>query len=215
MWDVDGRRYIDMLAAYSAANQGHCHPRLVRALTEQAARLTLPSRAFSSDRLAPFLELMTSTFGYDRCLPMNTGVEGGETSVKLARRWAYDVKGVPPNDALVVFANGNFWGRTLAAVSSSDDPESSGGFGPFMPGFVRVPYDDLPALEAVFAAHGPRVAAFMVEPVQGEAGVIVPAPDYIAGVRRLCSKYNGRAARMSYIGAMGDERRPQAARGGL
>ena len=190
VWDVDDKCYIDMLSAYSAVNQGHCHPRLVRTMTEQCSRLTLPSRAFASDRMAPFLELMTSTFGYDRCLPMNTGVEGGETAVKLARRWAYEVKGVARDRAFVVFARGNFWGRTIAAISSSDDPESFGGYGPLLPGFLSVPYNDLTALEAIFREHGARIAAFMVEPIQGEAGVIVPSAGYLAGVRALCTKFN-------------------------
>ena len=162
--DVDGVEYLDFLAAYSAVNQGHCHPRIVDALTTQAQKITLTSRAFYNNILGHFEEKMTSLFGYDRCLPMNTGVEAGDTAVKLARRWAYDVKGVPENQARVVFARNNFWGRSISAISSSTDPESYGGFGPKTPGFDVVDFDDLEALETVLAQ--PHVAAFMVEPIQ-------------------------------------------------
>lgn len=188
VWDVEGKRYYDFLAAYSAVNQGHCHPRIVKALTEQAKKLTLTSRAFYNSLLGEYEQFITSYFGYDKVLPMNTGVEGGETAIKLARRWAYDVKGVPENKAKVVFANGNFWGRTLAAISASNDPSSFKGFGPYMPGYELVDYNDLKALES--AIKDPNTAAFMVEPIQGEAGVVVPENGYLKGVRELCSKYN-------------------------
>lgn len=147
MWDVEGRRYLDFLSAYSAVNQGHCHPRIVAALVEQSQRLALTSRAFYSDVLGEYEEYVTRLFGYERVLPMNTGVEGGETACKLARRWGYDVKKVPENQATIVFAEGNFWGRTMSAISSSTDPSSYARFGPFMPGFTTVPYNDTAALE--------------------------------------------------------------------
>ncbi len=188
VWDVEGKRYFDFLSAYSAVNQGHCHPRIIRALTEQAQRLTLTSRAFYNRLLGPYAEFITHFFGYDRVLPMNTGVEAGETAVKLARHWAYRVKGVPENQAKMVFVRGNFWGRTLAAISSSTDPSSYSDFGPFMPGYVIIPYNDLAALEEVF--QDPYVAGFMFEPIQGEAGVVVPDDHYVAGVRALCDRYN-------------------------
>lgn len=187
MWDIDGNKYIDFLAAYSAVNQGHCHPRILRALKEQAEVLTLTSRAFHSDQMGTFAEYITTLLGYDKVLPMNTGVEAGETAVKLARKWAYKVKGVPENKAKVVFCKENFWGRTLAAISSSTDPSSYADYGPFMPGFELVDYNDLAALE--IAISDPNTAAFMVEPIQGEAGVKVPSPGYLAGIRRLCDKY--------------------------
>lgn len=188
VWDVDGKRYFDFLAAYSAVNQGHCHPRIIFALTEQAKKLTLTSRAFYNSLLGEYEKFITSYFGYDKVLPMNTGVEGGETALKLARRWAYDVKKVEQNKAKIVFAKGNFWGRTLAAISSSDDPSSYAGFGPYMPGYESVNYNDLIALEN--AIKDPNTAAFMVEPIQGEAGVVVPTEGYLKGVRALCDKYN-------------------------
>jgi len=188
VWDVEGKKYFDFLAAYSAVNQGHCHPRIIKALTTQAQKLTLTSRAFYNSVLGEYEKYITSYFGYDKVLPMNTGVEGGETALKLARRWAYDVKGVKENQAKMVFAKGNFWGRTLAAISSSTDPSSTHGFGPFLPGYELVEYDDLAALEN--AIKDPNTAAFMVEPIQGEAGVVVPAEGYLKGVRALCDKYN-------------------------
>ncbi len=189
MWDVEGKQYFDFLSAYSAVNQGHCHPRIVNALVEQAGKLTLTSRAFHNNLLGEYEKFITAYFGYDKVLPMNTGVEGGETAIKLARRWAYAVKGIPENQAHVLFAEGNFWGRTLAAISSSSDPSSFAGFGPYMPGFGLVPYNNLSALENAFKAN-PNIAAFMFEPIQGEAGVVVPDEGYIAGIRNLCSKYN-------------------------
>ena len=188
VWDVDGKKYYDFLAAYSAVNQGHCHPRIIKALTNQAQKLTLTSRAFYNSVLGEYEKYITTYFGYDKVLPMNTGVEAGETALKLARRWAYDVKGVKENCAKVVFAKGNFWGRTLAAISASNDPSSFKGFGPFLPGYELVDYNNLEALEK--AIQDPNTAAFMVEPIQGEAGVIVPSDGYMKGVRALCSKYN-------------------------
>ena len=188
VWDVNGKKYFDFLAAYSAVNQGHCHPRIIKALINQAQKLTLTSRAFYNSILGEYEKYITSYFGYDKVLPMNTGVEGGETALKLARRWAYDVKGVEKNKAKVVFAKGNFWGRTLAAISSSNDPSSFEGFGPFLSGFELIEYNNLNALEE--AIKDPNTAAFMVEPIQGEAGVIVPDNNYLKGVRALCTKYN-------------------------
>lgn len=188
VWDIEGREYLDFLAAYSALNQGHCHPRIITALASQAAKLTLTSRAFHNNLLGPFQERLCKTFAYDRCLPMNTGVEGGETAVKLARRWGYDVKRIPHNRARVVFARGNFWGRTIAAISSSCDAVSRDGFGPFVPGIDLVDYDNLELLER--AVSKPDVCAFMVEPIQGEAGVVVPAPGYLKKAAEICKKYN-------------------------
>ncbi|XP_061665625.1 ornithine aminotransferase, mitochondrial [Syngnathoides biaculeatus] len=188
VWDVEGSRYYDFLSAYSAVNQGHCHPKIVAALTAQASKLTLTSRAFYNDVLGAYEEYVTAMFGYDKVLPMNTGVEGCETACKLARKWAYNVKGVPENKAKIIFADGNFWGRTLAAISSSTDPSSYKGFGPFMPGFELVPFNDISALEK--ALQDPHVAAFMVEPIQGEAGVVVPDAGYLTKVRELCTRHN-------------------------
>lgn len=188
VWDPEGKQYFDFLSAYSAVNQGHCHPKILQALTDQAATLTLTSRAFYNDVLGEYQKYMTEFFGYERVLPMNTGVEGGETAVKLARRWGYDVKGIPTNQAKVVFAEGNFWGRTLAAISSSTDPSSKANFGPYMPGYELVPYNDLAALEE--AVKDPNVCAFMVEPIQGEAGVVVPDEGYLARAHMICRKYN-------------------------
>ena len=188
VWDVEGKKYFDFLSAYSAVNQGHCHPKIIKALNDQASTLTLTSRAFHNDILGRFEEYITNLFGYDKVLPMNTGVEGGETANKLARKWGYMKKGIEENKAKIIFANGNFWGRTLAAISSSDDPSSFTGFGPYMPGYHLIPYNDLEALEQEL--KDPNVAAFMVEPIQGEAGVVVPDQGYLAGVRSLCTKYN-------------------------
>jgi len=188
VWDVEGRKYYDFLSSYSAVNQGHCHPKIIEALKKQADKLTLTSRAFHNDVLGEYEEYITNLFGYDKVLPMNTGVEGGETANKLARKWGYLKKGISENNARIIFAKGNFWGRTLAAISSSDDPTSFNGFGPFMPGYDLIPYNDLYALEEEL--KDPNVCAFMVEPIQGEAGVVVPDDGYLAGVRRLCTKYN-------------------------
>jgi ornithine--oxo-acid transaminase len=188
VWDVDGKRYYDFLSGYSAVNQGHCHPKIIAALTTQAQQLTLTSRAFHSNLLGTYEKYITEYFGYDKVLPMNTGVEGGETAIKLARRWGYTVKGIAENQAKIIFASGNFWGRTMAAISSSTDPSSYSNFGPFMPGFELVPYNDLPALEK--ALQDNNVAAFMFEPIQGEAGVVVPDEGYLSGIRNLCTTYN-------------------------
>ncbi|XP_066969637.1 ornithine aminotransferase, mitochondrial isoform X2 [Macrobrachium rosenbergii] len=188
VWDVEGKRYYDFLSAYSAVNQGHCHPKIIAALIEQSQKLCLTSRAFHNDVLGEYEEFATSLFGYDKLLPMNTGVEGGETACKLARKWGYMVKGIPKNEAKIIFAQNNFWGRTLAAVSSSSDPTAYENYGPFMPGFSLVPYNDLKALEE--AVSDPTVAAFMVEPIQGEAGVVVPDEGYLKGVRDICTKHN-------------------------
>lgn len=188
LYDVDGKKYYDFLSGYSAVNQGHCHPAIVKTLQEQAAKLTLTSRAFHNNLLGEYEAYITKYFGYDKVLPMNTGVEGGETAIKLARRWGYNVKGIEENKARIIFAEGNFWGRTLAAISSSTDPSSYKGFGPYMPGFGIIPYNDLVALENELKDN--NVAAFMVEPIQGEAGVVLPDDGYLKGVRDLCSKYN-------------------------
>ena len=189
VWDVDEKPYFDFLAAYSAVNQGHCHPRLLRALREQAARITLTSRAFYNDQLGPYEKYITGLFGYDRVLPMNSGVEAGETALKLARRWGYEVKRVPADAAVMLFAHGNFWGRTMSAVSASDDPDSYGGYGPLLPGLRKVPYADVGALEAALAAD-PNIVAFEVEPIQGEAGVVVPPDGYLAAVAAACKRHN-------------------------
>lgn len=188
VWDVDGKRYFDCLSAYSAVNQGHCHPRIIAALTAQASRLTLTSRAFHNDRLGEYAEFICKYFGYDKVLPMNTGVEGGETAIKLCRKWAYEVKGIADNKAKILFAEDNFWGRTIAAVSSSTDPKSFTHFGPFTPGFEIIPYNNIEALKT--ALKDPDVAGFMLEPIQGEAGVVVPDDGYLKAVRALCTEHN-------------------------
>ena len=188
VWDVEGNKYFDYLSAYSAVNQGHCHPKIIQSLSDQAKKLTLTSRAFYNDTLGEYEKFITEFFKYDKVLPMNTGVEGGETANKLARKWGYEVKGIQDNKAKIIFAHGNFWGRTLAAISTSDDPLSYKGFGPYMPGYETIPYNDLVALEKSF--QDKNVCAFMVEPIQGEAGVVVPDEGYLAGIRTLCDKYN-------------------------
>ena len=188
VYDVDQKRYFDFLSGYSAINQGHCHPKIIQSLIQQAQKLTLTSRAFYNNMLGEYEKYITEYFEYDKVLPMNTGVEGGETAIKLARRWGYVQKGIPENKAKIIFAEGNFWGRTLAAISASTDPSSYKGFGPYMPGFELVPYNNLAALEKAF--QDKNVAAFMVEPIQGEAGVVVPNEGYLKGVRALCSEYN-------------------------
>jgi ornithine--oxo-acid transaminase len=189
MYDVEGKSYFDFLSAYSAVNQGHCHPRIINALTKQAQSLTLTSRAFHNNLLGEYEKYITNYFGFDKVLPMNTGVEGGETAIKLARRWGYTVKGIAENQAHILFVEGNFWGRTMAAISSSNDPSSYANFGPYMPGFSLIPYNDLAALETALKAN-PNIAAFMFEPIQGEAGVVVPHEGYLQGVRDLCTKYH-------------------------
>jgi ornithine--oxo-acid transaminase len=188
VWDVEGKKYLDFLSAYSAVNQGHCHPKIIKALTDQANTLTLTSRAFYNNCLGEYEKYITTLLGYDKVLPMNTGVEGGETAVKLARKWAYTVKGIPQYEAKIIFAEGNFWGRTLAAISSSTDPDCKNGFGPYMPGYVLIPYNDIKALEK--ALEDPNIAAFMVEPIQGEAGVIVPDEGYLKKAYDLCKLKN-------------------------
>ena len=188
VWDVEGKKYFDYLSAYSAVNQGHCHPKIISCLSDQAKKLTLTSRAFYNDTLGEYEKFITEYFKYDKVLPMNTGVEGGETANKIARKWGYEVKGIEENKAKIIFVNGNFWGRTLAAISTSDDPLSYKGFGPYMPGYEIIPYNDLVALEESF--QDKNVCAFMVEPIQGEAGVVVPDEGYLSGIRTLCDKYN-------------------------
>jgi len=188
VWDVDDQKYMDFLSGYSAVNQGHCHPKIIDALVSQSSVLTLTSRAFHNNLLGEYEKYITNYFGYDKVLPMNTGVEGGETAIKLARRWGYTVKGIESNQAKIVFVDGNFWGRTMAAISSSTDSSSYKDFGPFMPGFEIIPYNDLSALE--IALQDKNVAGFMFEPIQGEAGVVVPDEGYLTGVRNLCTKYN-------------------------
>jgi ornithine--oxo-acid transaminase len=188
VWDVDGKRYYDFLSAYSAVNQGHCHPRIIAALVQQASKLTLTSRAFHNDSLGEYERFITQFFGYDKVLPMNTGVEAVETAIKLARRWGYDVKQIPANQAKIVFVEGNFHGRTISSISASTDPTSYGGFGPLVPGYVIVPYNDLKAIENAFT--DPNVAGIVFEPIQGEAGVVVPDEGYVKGIRALCDKYN-------------------------
>ena len=188
VWDVEGKKYYDFLSAYSAVNQGHCHPRIINALKTQAEVLTLTSRAFYNNILGPYEKFMTEYFGYDKVLPMNTGVEGGETAIKLCRKWAYEVKKVPTNEAKIIFVENNFHGRTLAVVSGSTDPSSTTGFGPFLPGLIVIPYNDLDALKV--ALEDPTVAGFMVEPIQGEAGVFVPDDGYLKGAYDLCREKN-------------------------
>lgn len=188
VWDVEGKKYLDFLSAYSAVNQGHCHPKIVNAMIEQAKTLTLTSRAFYNNVLGEYEKFITGIFGYDKVLPMNTGVEGGETAVKLSRRWGYDVKGIKKNEAKIIVANENFHGRTMMAVSASTDPDSYEGYGPFLPGFIKIPYNDIPALEK--ALEDPNVCAFMVEPIQGEAGVFVPDAGYLKKAQELCKTKN-------------------------
>ena len=188
VWDVEGKKYLDFLSAYSAVNQGHCHPKIIQAFVDQAHSLTLTSRAFYNDCLGEYEKYITTLLDYDKVLPMNTGVEGGETAVKLARKWAYTVKGIPQYEAKIIFAEGNFWGRTLAAISSSTDPDCKNGFGPYMPGYVLIPYNDIKALEKEL--EDPNVAAFMVEPIQGEAGVVVPDEGYLKKAYDLCKAKN-------------------------
>jgi ornithine--oxo-acid transaminase len=189
MYDTDGKEYFDFLSAYSAVNQGHCHPRIVAAMVEQAQTLTLTSRAFVNDQYPAFCKFITEFFGYERVLPMNSGVEAGETAIKLCRRWAYRVKKVQPNACKVLFMNENFWGRTIAALSSSSDPDCYNDFGPFTPGFELVDYNNVAALEKALKAD-PNIGGVYLEPIQGEAGVNVPDDNYLQEVRRLCTEYN-------------------------
>lgn len=188
VWDVDGKQYYDFLSAYSAVNHGHCHPRLVEVMQNQAAELTLTSRAFYNDKLGPFCDYITSYFGFDRVLPMNTGVEAVETAMKLCRRWGYDKKRVPPNEAVLLFAKQNFHGRTLSVVSASTDPDARRGFGPFIPNVHTIEYNDLGALEAALKQY-PNTVGLILEPIQGEAGVVVPDEGYLTGAHNLCKKH--------------------------
>jgi ornithine--oxo-acid transaminase len=188
LYDVEQKQYFDFLSGYSAVNQGHCHPAIIAAMTEQASKLTLTSRAFYNNQLGEYEQFITQYFGYEKVLPMNTGVEAGETAVKLARRWAYEKKGVAPNQAVLLFPAGNFWGRTIAAISSSSDPSSYQNFGPYVPGFQQIPYNNIDALAE--ALQNKNVAAFMVEPIQGEAGVIVPDEGYLKAAYDLCKRHN-------------------------
>lgn len=188
VWDVEGKKYFDFLSAYSAVNQGHCHPRIIQALTEQARILTLTSRAFYSDALGVYEKFVTGYFGYDKVLPMNTGAEGVETALKLCRKWAYEKKGIPEHDAKIIICEGNFHGRTITVISMSTDPDARGGFGPYTPGFITIPYNDLDALAK--ALEQPNVAGFLVEPIQGEAGVFVPDEGYIARAFGMCKAKN-------------------------
>ena len=188
VWDVDGKKYFDFLSAYSAVNQGHCHPKIIKALTKQAEKLTLTSRAFYSNALGEYEEYITKYFGYDKVLPMNSGAEGDETALKLCRKWAYKVKGIAEGAAKIIVCDGNFHGRTITIVSMSTDPDSYGGFGPFTPGFEKIPYNDIPALEK--ALEDPNVAGFLVEPIQGEAGVFVPDAGYLKKAFDLCKAKN-------------------------
>jgi len=188
VWDVEGKKYFDFLSAYSAVNQGHCNPVIVDALIEQSKKLTLTSRAFYNNVLGEYEEYITKYFGYDKVLPMNTGAEGDETALKLCRKWAYEKKGIPENEAKIVVCDGNFHGRTITIVSMSTDPDSYKGFGPFTPGFIKIPYNDIPALEK--ALEDPNVAGFLVEPIQGEAGVYVPDEGYLKKAADLCKKKN-------------------------
>lgn len=188
VWDTDGKRYFDFLSAYSAVNQGHCHPKIVKAMIDQAQKLALTSRAFYNNVLGEWEEFVTKYFGYDKVLPMNTGAEADETALKLCRKWAYLKKGIPDGEAKIIVCNGNFHGRTITIVSLSNDPEAYGGYGPFTPGFVKIPYNDIPALAE--ALKDPNVAGFLVEPIQGEAGVYVPAEGYLKQAYDLCKAHN-------------------------
>lgn len=188
VWDVEGRRYYDFLSAYSAVNQGHCHPKIVGAMIEQAQNLTLTSRAFYNDSLGVYEKYVTEYFGFDKVLPMNTGAEAVETAIKLCRKWAYEKKGIHENDAKIIVCEGNFHGRTTTIISFSNDPDANKNFGPYTPGFIRIPYDDIDALENALKQE--NIAGFLVEPIQGEAGVYTPADDFIAKARKLCTEYN-------------------------
>lgn len=189
IWDVDGNKYYDFLSAYSAVNQGHCHPRIINALTLQAKKLTLSSRAFFNSQLVDYEEFMTSLFGFDKILPMNTGAEAVETAIKICRKWAYEKKGIAPNSAGIVVCKGNFHGRTTTITSFSNDNNARNNFGPYSPGFISVPYNDLDALELTLSSN-PNIGGFLVEPIQGEAGVLVPSKGYLSNAKTICEKYN-------------------------
>jgi len=188
VWDVEGKKYFDFLSAYSAVNQGHCHPKIINAMIEQAKKLTLTSRAFHNDKLGKYEEYITKYFGYDKVLPMNTGAEADETALKLCRKWAYEVKGIEEDKAKIIVCDGNFHGRTITIISMSTDPDAKKGFGPYTPGFEVIPYNDLGALEK--ALEDPNVAGFLVEPIQGEAGVYVPDEGYISKAAKMCKDKN-------------------------
>ena len=188
MWDVEGKKYFDFLSAYSAVNQGHCHPKIVQAMIDQCQTVTLTSRAFYNDCLGPYEKYVTETFGYDKVLPMNSGAEADETALKLCRKWAYMKKGLPENQAKIIVCDGNFHGRTITIISMSTDPDAYAGYGPFTPGFIKVPYNDIPSLEK--ALEDPNVAGFIVEPIQGEAGVYVPEDGYLRKAADLCKAKN-------------------------
>ena len=190
VWDTDNKKYFDFLSSYSAVNQGHCHPKIIKALVDQASILTLTSRAFYNDVLGEYEQYVTEYFGFDRVLPMNTGAEAVETALKLARRWGYAKKGIPDNQAQIIVCDGNFHGRTIAIISMSTDPDSYGQFGPLTSGFIKIPYNDTAALEAVLEANASTIAGFIVEPIQGEAGVYVPEEGYLKKCQELCKKHN-------------------------
>lgn len=190
VWDVESKKYYDFLSAYSAVNQGHCHPRIVNALIEQAKELTLTSRAFYNDQLGVYEEYITHLFGYDKVLPMNTGAEAVETALKVCRKWSYEVKGIPENKAIIVVCEGNFHGRTTTIISFSVDPSAYANYGPYTPGFIVIPYDDTEALEKVLKEHGENIAGFLVEPIQGEAGAYVPKDGYLKRCKELCAEHN-------------------------
>jgi len=187
VWDIEGKKYFDFLSAYSAVNQGHCHPKIIGSMIEQAQTLTLTSRAFYNDTLGLYEEYVTEYFGFDKVLPMNTGAEAVETAIKLCRKWAYEKKGIPENTAQIIVCEGNFHGRTTTIISFSNDPDANQNFGPYTPGFIRIPYDDIEALEQ--ALQSENIAGFLVEPIQGEAGVYVPQEDYLTKARELCTKH--------------------------
>ena len=189
LYDTDNKRYFDFLSCYSAVNQGHCHPKIINALHKQSKNLTLTSRAYYNDKLGPYMEYITDIFKFDKVLPMNSGVEAGETAVKIARKWGYEVKNVEKNKATVLFPINNFWGRTISACSSSNDPDCFNNFGPFVDGFKLIPYDNIQVLESLFK-NDKNIVAYMMEPIQGEAGVLIPSDGYLTKVRELCDKYN-------------------------
>lgn len=190
VWDPEGKKYYDFLSAYSAVNQGHCHPKIINALIDQARTLTLTSRAFYNNKLGEYEKYVTEYFGYDMVLPMNTGAEAVETAMKISRKWGYEKKGIPENEGIIVFAEGNFHGRTIAVISASTDPTCKKGFGPYVPGIETIPYNDTKALEKILEEKGDKVCAFIVEPIQGEAGVFVPDDDYVKNSYDICKKHN-------------------------
>ncbi len=189
MWDVEGKKYYDFLSAYSAVNQGHCHPRILQTLTEQASTLTLTSRAFHNDILGSFEKFLCEYFNFDKVLPMNTGAEGVETAIKIARKWGYEKKGIPENEGIILVAQNNFHGRTTTVISFSNDDNAKKNFGPYTPGFITIPYDDSQALKDALASN-PNIIGYLVEPIQGEAGVYVPSPGYLKEVASLCKEHN-------------------------